>query len=1056
MRRANKLMTQNRSNRSIVFFAMICGLLTSGCSQQLEDFVRLARGASSNSDAMTISKTVDVEEGDSAQISVAFNEPLTVARSLTYTLIAKTAQPGTHYTDQSGSLQFSVGDTQTSLTIPTIEVGLATASSRTFELKLRDEKGADIASSEVTIRPKTHLKRIASLKPYQPGTLNFIEMGAYVLFAKITATHGVELWKSDGTATGTALLKDICVGTCSSDVAGFVKIGSTAYFVAKESSSSTAYSIYKTDGSAVGTVKAFDLSQVTNSTNPAGERLVPFASCDTNGQNCQESRYLIATSSRVFFLSNNSADFPFQMRIYSSQGTIGTTVIMDADDDYPLKMLVFNDRVFYSREDDVGLWDGTTTGGNVRYRYTMGSNCGGNAQSNFLIGANLFFACYDYGTSDRVMARFDSTFASQGVRTGFLVASSGDGAVFSYYIKFAGMNYNLYRTDGASEVVIYSGSSYPVVIGSLGTQTVFYAGTDLYKTDGTVMGTTLIRAFPAGVFLSGLGAVGSTFYFSASLPSSAVWQSDLTAGGTFELQAPNATSLRGALKVKSTSNGLYFSATTAAEGRELYRINTSNALEQVTALRSGPANSPIGTIVSLSGLDWFTSVDETSSALYRVAPSPTALVKSALSGWNPGTAESVYSIASRGTDFIWTQASDAYAVVMNAFNALTGQRQVGGVDVTLTARSRIIGIHNDTVLVTGSLSGLQKGASMNMGTGLLSDLPGTNDYPYFNIFNSSPQSLSLPNGIVYIGNPSGNKAEPYFFNSTTGSTTLLNLVDYGISGSAPTLMGVVGNQAYFIAGAFGNYTLFKTDGTLGGTSDVFSSTTPPGFSYPASGAVTVGSKLFFSAETAASGYELWVTDGTGPGTQIVREIRAGAASSLSSTMVATELGGKLIFTAMDATNGQELWISDGTLAGTTLLKDICAGVCSSGPKYLNRIGNYVYFWTNADNPTPMSQTTSILWRTDGTPDGTTVVKDVRPFAVGEPMKTPLSLVFGVTDYSIASRPTSLWRFRPAVNSEPEMIPGYQGTSVSLLGVHNEWVVLTDTDASGAKSIYFAR
>ena len=66
-------------------------------------------------------------------------------------------------------------------------------------------------------------------------------------------TNGYELWKSDGTNTGTALVKNIRSGSSSGNPRNFFTIGDTLYFSA--STSSAFNGIWKTDGTTAGTTQ---------------------------------------------------------------------------------------------------------------------------------------------------------------------------------------------------------------------------------------------------------------------------------------------------------------------------------------------------------------------------------------------------------------------------------------------------------------------------------------------------------------------------------------------------------------------------------------------------------------------------------------------------------------------------------------------------------------------------------------------------------------------------------------------------------------------------------
>ena len=174
--------------------------------------------------------------------------------------------------------------------------------------------------------------------------------------------------------------------------------------------------------------------------------------------------------------------------------------------------------------------------------------------------------------------------------------------------------------------------------------------------------------------------------------------------------------------------------------------------------------------------------------------------------------------------------------------------------------------------------------------------------------------------------------------------------------------------------------LWKSDGTDGGTALVEDLRMGPASSSPAhltrvGGAFLGAGHLFFTADDGVNGVELWKSDGTALGTQLVKNINpAPGASSNPAQLTAVSSGGfgagKLFFAAEEGTDGVELWISDGTAAGTVQVKDINPGPASSSPTALLAVGTVLFFM--ADD----GVTGTELWKSDGTPAGTVQVKDI--------------------------------------------------------------------------------
>lgn len=141
------------------------------------------------------------------------------------------------------------------------------------------------------------------------------------------------------------------------------------------------------------------------------------------------------------------------------------------------------------------------------------------------------------------------------------------------------------------------------------------------------------------------------------------------------------------------------------------------------------------------------------------------------------------------------------------------------------------------------------------------------------------------------------------------------------------------------------------------------------------------SLLFFSADDAIFGRELWSSDGTTAGTAIVADICPGVRGSEPSHLIGW--GGKVYFQAEDCSSGPELWVSDGTEGGTALLVDVRPGSAGAFPSFFTPLNpaaggaEKLFFLANgggydaaAAPRRPQGWGGAQLWVTDGTSGGT--------------------------------------------------------------------------------------
>jgi ELWxxDGT repeat protein len=82
--------------------------------------------------------------------------------------------------------------------------------------------------------------------------------GGLVFFAADDGIHGKELWASDGTFSGSYLVRDVCPGACSASPASLIDFGGVLYFVADDGVHGR--EMWHSDGTEDGTVLTTDLN----------------------------------------------------------------------------------------------------------------------------------------------------------------------------------------------------------------------------------------------------------------------------------------------------------------------------------------------------------------------------------------------------------------------------------------------------------------------------------------------------------------------------------------------------------------------------------------------------------------------------------------------------------------------------------------------------------------------------------------------------------------------------------------------------------------------------
>ena len=125
-------------------------------------------------------------------------------------------------------------------------------------------------------------------------------------------------------------------------------------------------------------------------------------------------------------------------------------------------------------------------------------------------------------------------------------------------------------------------------------------------------------------------------------------------------------------------------------------------------------------------------------------------------------------------------------------------------------------------------------------------------------------------------------------------------------------------------------------------------------------------KFYLCIYSAENGRELWVSDGKAEGTLLVEDIDNTIGGMFDTHL--WDLGNKFVFIANDGIHGEELYVNNMGTENTVI--DIRKGKEGSYPANMIKYKNSIYF--TASDSTHGAE----LWKTDGTKEGTLMIKDM--------------------------------------------------------------------------------
>ena len=420
----------------------------------------------------------------------------------------------------------------------------------------------------------------------QNGT-NLTALDGRLYYRASEPDHGGELWTSDGTAEGTYRVLDLNPGEASSVSSGLTIANHRLYFNASDEHGTRHF--YTSDGTAGGTqlVEGIELIEVGS---------YPFQFVSGDG--------------KTFFVTWNGAPDSLWM-------TDGTTTTLLAENDvdgsgpYFFNVsgpdipnyhftLVGNSIVFIAAtlkpegEESIGMWRIDATGSAPVEIANFGPVLPAIYPlyfSNYLtVGDKVYFN--GPNPSDPYASEL---WVTDGTAAGTMPLETHDGFAgnmtsLNGLLYFTNESQQLYVTDGTpagTQPLLVSGLGVDTSIGLAAANSWVYftaydnAGLQLWKTDGTTTGTTVVKSFVENLTstsgIAPMTAVNGRLYFVLTEwnGNESLWTSDGTAAGTVPVKTfPTAAKypdLSNFSDLTAVGDLLYFTANDGVHGREVWR-----------------------------------------------------------------------------------------------------------------------------------------------------------------------------------------------------------------------------------------------------------------------------------------------------------------------------------------------------------------------------------------------------------------------------------------------------------------------------------------------------